>query len=237
MKKSIRRIVEEFIEPYKRKKNVVGIVLSGSYAYGEPKKNSDIDIHIILEDSSYRMRSNTWRGGYEIEYFINPINQIEQYFKDEVENKSTSEMLSYGEILYEKDSRLRELITKAKKNLNKKVPKLRKKDVNEFRYSLDDIQKDIDDVQKDKASRKLLEQKAIETCIKAFFGLKQKPVPKKKYLLETVRNLDKKFYLNLKDSLEKETTKSTIKLINHVETLLGGKRPKEFIAKTSLTVN
>lgn len=183
------------------------------------------------------MRGNTWRNDYEIEYFINPINQIEQYFKDEVENRSTSKMLSDGKFLYERDSKLRKLIAKAKNNLNKKVPKLRKKEIDDFRYSLDDILKDIEDLQKDKASRKLLELKAIETCIKVFFGLKQEPIPKRKYLLETVKNLDKKFYLRLKNSLEKETTKSIISLINHVETLLGGKRPKEFIVKTDLTVN
>ena len=47
----MEKALEKFITHWKEQPNVRGIMLTGSYAVGIPKKDSDVDIRLILDDS------------------------------------------------------------------------------------------------------------------------------------------------------------------------------------------
>ena len=62
-------------------------MLDRSMKYSIIDKNSDIDIHVILNpECDYRERGNLWIKGIEIEYFKNPPVQIKSYFQKEKKN-------------------------------------------------------------------------------------------------------------------------------------------------------
>jgi len=45
------KAIYKFIENWEEKENITGVLLSGSYAVGNPSKNSDVDVIIILSDN------------------------------------------------------------------------------------------------------------------------------------------------------------------------------------------
>ena len=82
-----KEILEEFIDKYKDKDYVIGAVLCGSYATGNNTKRSDIDIHIITKNISYKQRGNIIVEGIMIEYFMNPLSEIYKYLEDDFKNR------------------------------------------------------------------------------------------------------------------------------------------------------
>ena len=88
-----------YVEKEKLNEDVIGVIISGSMKYSTIDKNSDIDIHIILDPKcEYRERGNLWIKGIEIEYFKNPPAQIRSYFNKEKKSPHTAHMLAFGEI-------------------------------------------------------------------------------------------------------------------------------------------
>ncbi len=84
------------------------IILFGSYAYGTPNKDSDLDIMIIQND--YK---NKWDEIKKARKFLNPINmpkdillEKKDFFKKHISedwiNTAWYDANKYGEVLYEK---------------------------------------------------------------------------------------------------------------------------------------
>ena len=84
------------------------IILFGSYAYGEPTENSDLDIFVI--EKSFK---NRWEEKRKISDLLDDIDmpkdimlETEEFFKlhssDEWINTAWYDAANYGEVLYEK---------------------------------------------------------------------------------------------------------------------------------------
>ena len=113
-----------FLQQLKMDKNTIGVIVTGSYIHGPFDKHSDIDIYVILHpDCDYRERGNTWINQIEIEYFKNPPQQIRSYFKTEV-SPHTADMLAKGNIRFQGDPVVTELVAEAKQILQQrnKIP-------------------------------------------------------------------------------------------------------------------
>ena len=98
----ILKIVEKIIKEYQPKK----VILFGSYAYGEPTEDSDLDILIVTErrlnlEEAYKMRGKFLRD------FSTPVQLICVSDEEFAETKDviggiTYPASKYGEKLYEK---------------------------------------------------------------------------------------------------------------------------------------
>lgn len=110
-----------------------------------------------------------------------------------------------------------------------------------YKYFLDDMAKDLEDVlvKGDFFALDLIAHEIFQKCLQIF--LKQKGVEreKTKRLSSQLRAVDKNFDKLFSSAvLEREPKKkytATIKLINYVENLVGGKRPKEWKFRGKLT--
>jgi predicted nucleotidyltransferase len=59
MKTIIKKTVEKFLEEWGHNKEIIGVVVCGSYVTGNPTKHSDIDLQIILDEGiKWRERGN-----------------------------------------------------------------------------------------------------------------------------------------------------------------------------------
>ncbi len=232
-----------FVNKYKNNPNVLAIFVSGSYIHSTPDKNSDLDVYILLEKAKMRERGNTWINGVEIEYFINPVNQVRYYFKTETGNKApcTAHMFANSKILYQKSETINRLIKEAKAILNKKMPAMKKMDLEFARYSIDDTQKDLEDVylKKDIFAFSFIANSLLSECLDLFFKVHRISKEKSKRLQEQLKSIDKKFEkLYTSALIEKNIDKkykNINKLVNHIEKLIGGKRPKEWILRSKCT--
>jgi Nucleotidyltransferase domain. len=109
--------LERFLEDWKHREDVVGILVCGSYITGGASKRSDIDVHIILhDDCNWRERGNQYVDGFLIEYFVNPPKQIRSYFKEDFRRRSTMSMVQFmtGRIIQDRYGIVKALIEEAR---------------------------------------------------------------------------------------------------------------------------
>ncbi|MHA0858380.1 nucleotidyltransferase domain-containing protein [Paenibacillus sp. CMAA1364] len=128
-----------FLENWKNKEEVIGILVCGSYITGNPSKRSDIDVHIILsDDHNWRERGNQYVKGFLIEYFVNPPQQIRSYFKADYYGRSTMSMVQFltGRIVLDKSGIVEQLVEDAKGWKSKPYTDLDKTIVEITKYGL-----------------------------------------------------------------------------------------------------
>lgn len=107
MEKQIEDIVKRIVDHYKPEK----IILFGSYAYGTPKKDSDLDLLIVKESSLPRykrareIRKLLW-GTSEISKDIIVYTQREIDDWREVDEAFVTQVMKKGKILYENKDRV-----------------------------------------------------------------------------------------------------------------------------------
>ena len=112
---TVHEIIQEFIKKnkYLQDEHVLGILFYGSYKYGLNNKNSDIDLHIIYDDSNpkHLIRGNTFINGTRIEYFEKTIDEIYNEVEDGYANQdnATESIIGKSEIIYEKDNSMQDL--------------------------------------------------------------------------------------------------------------------------------
>lgn len=101
-RKTILKMVEKIIKEYQPKK----IILFGSYAYGEPTEDSDVDLLIVSKRSIKPDEIYRRRHGFLKDFSI-PVQLVCVSDKEFAETKDviggiTYPASKYGEILYEK---------------------------------------------------------------------------------------------------------------------------------------
>ncbi len=105
--KLLRRIVKIIIDKYEPEK----VILFGSYAYGHPQKDSDLDLLIVKNSDLPRykrareIRKYLW-GFTDIpkDIIVYTQKEIDDWAK--VKEAFITEIVKKGEILYEKKKRL-----------------------------------------------------------------------------------------------------------------------------------
>ena len=141
--------LNKFVDEWKNKKEVVGILVCGSYITGYPSKHSDIDVQIVLDKKiKWRERGNKIIEGYLIEYFANPCSIIENYFKMDFEKRRrvAAHMFYTGKIVFDKKGCVAELVKKAEKYMNKKYPLMKKADTELMKYRLWDLKDNLEEI-------------------------------------------------------------------------------------------
>lgn len=230
---------KEYVEKEKFNEEVIGIVVSGSMKYSDIDKNSDIDIHVILDPTcNYRERGNLWIRGIEIEYFKNPPAQIKSYFEKEKKSPHTAHMLAFGEVVYRKSEIVDELVSIAKSIINEKPPKLKDFEIEFEKYFIDDYYKDIEDaiLNKDVLGAKIIRANIINRSIDIFCKINQIRRGKDKRLSKQIGLLDADFNELILRTLNENWNENTTieKLRTKVEKLLGGRRTPEWKLRSKL---
>ena len=243
LQKQHKEALNIFADKHKKNKNVIAILLSWSFIHSIPDKNSDLDVYIVLKSSKMRERWNTRINGVEIEYFINPVEQIRKYFATEIwsVSPSTAHMFANSIILYQQWKIVNQLIKEAKVCLTKKPSKINKISLELFKYKLDDTKKDLEDVylRNDLFAFNIIANELLTACLDVFLRIKRVSKEKTKRLQNYLNKLDTKFEKLYETSvietnIEKKYN-AVIKTVAYVENLIGWKRTKERKLKSKTT--
>ena len=234
-KSDFQKACQQFVKTQKQDKDIIGIIVTGSYIHGNLNENSDIDIHLILDEKcEYRERGNTWIDGIEIEYFKNTPQQIRKYFVEEVKSPHTAHMLVHSSVEYSNSLVINELIEEAKLTLAN-VPKPMHSVQKELaKYHIDDQWKDYQDalMNENIFSRKFilfdLVNKLVDTTCQ-FYKLRR---DKAKKLEVQLARVDHEITLLLKNVLAAQNVEEEAQhlenLKNYTENKIGGRRTKEW---------
>ncbi len=98
---------------YKNNEHCLGVIVYGSSLTVFNTKLSDIDLHVVFDDSNpqHIIRGSKIIDGTKIEYFEKPIQDIYLTIEEDYQTQNNASLSIFGksEIIYERDSQLREL--------------------------------------------------------------------------------------------------------------------------------
>lgn len=164
--------LDKFLSDYKSKEYVIGFILVGSYATGNNNENSDIDVHIVTKDISYKERGNLVIDNYMIEYFINPLSELYKYMEDDYKNRrrlSTTSMCANGIILFDKTGELLTLKKEALKYYNKDFEEPDKTTIMINNYSCWDLMDELKSKIKSKENINMNYYMLLQELIKNYY--------------------------------------------------------------------
>ncbi len=227
----------KFLTKYRNKPYFEGAILCGSYATGNQNKFSDIDVHIIISNTQkWRERGNVEIDGFLMEYFINPVQQIQEEFKSDIPRGRIhcANMFAFGKILLDKHGYLKQLQHEAQVFFKKRLPKYKKSDLKFDIYGVWSLMDELNSLSDEKKSVYLVYNKLLENLMLLYF--KNNRIPKisltkiEKILGETafteryhIQKLpDKKFTKLFLDALHGQNVQSIQKLYDFVIRDLGG---------------
>jgi len=141
--------VEEFLKDWRDRPEVIGAVLTGSYASGTATAHSDVDVHILLADSvKWRERGNKRVHGHLIEYFANSAAAHRRYFLEDFRDGEhvDARMFAIGRVLFDKTGAVSRLVTAAKRQLKKKPGPVSKRWLELSKYGMWDQLENLRDL-------------------------------------------------------------------------------------------
>lgn len=144
-----KKALETFLKPWKKREEVIGALVCGSYVTGNPSRHSDIDLHIILkEGTTWRERGDKYVHGILVSYFANPAKKHSEYAEEDYKRrrKVNAHMFSTGKILFDKTGELKKLVRDSRKDLLKKYPAQDTISVEIAKYNLWDSYDNLEEV-------------------------------------------------------------------------------------------
>ena len=112
---SVYETIQNFLKTnnYLQDEHILGVLFYGSYKHGLNNQNSDIDLHIIYDDSNpeHLIRGNTFVNGIRIEYFEKTISEIYNNVEEgyTTQDNATESIIGKADIIYEKDNSMQDL--------------------------------------------------------------------------------------------------------------------------------
>ena len=249
-----KKIIKKFINKFKNNHpneniTVVGILGFGSnFNQRKISKNSDLDLYIIIKNTNKRYRGIMIVDGMEIDYFVNPIKQLEQdwkNFKKGIMHKNTIlYMLKDSKIILDKNNQLKKIKAEAKIFFKEKIEnkKILLNDLIIKKYFIEDYLKDIEDdlENKDIQSWQYNFNLLLIFLVEFFCEINKIPLDKPKYLMEEIAKKDKKFikiYNSIAKSLSiKDKSQKINELSLYCLNLSGSKLPKEWEIKNKTCI-
>ncbi len=112
---SVYDTIKEFLTKnhYLQDPHVLGVLFYGSYKFGLNNKNSDLDLHIILDDSDpkHLVRGNDIVDGVRVEFFEKAISEIIRTIDEGyvTQDNATESIIGRSEIIFQRDDILNRL--------------------------------------------------------------------------------------------------------------------------------
>lgn len=136
-KPDTKKIIAEFISDmgYLENEHVIGCFFYGSLLTGFGNKNSDLDLHIIFDNSDpeHLIRGNKVIDGQRIEYFEKPIRDLYLSIENDYnrQNNALLSILGTSRIIFDKTGQVEELQKYALKKFSNPLPPLEREDARE----------------------------------------------------------------------------------------------------------
>ena len=182
MKLKFDLALSEALTYFKKKENILGILVSGSYVTGQLSKNSDIDLFVVMKDVNWREKGIKMFHGVEVEYFLQPYSQVLNYFESEstILKRTTINMFSSGKILFDPQQKVKELVRIAKRLSVQKLPAIPKSKIDIMKYFIEDNLKDLSDAitNRNVALANMITNSLFQDILENYFLIERLPKPK-----------------------------------------------------------
>jgi len=169
---------------------LLGLMLGGSYAYGEVMATSDVDLYVVIGEP-WRQRRNLVIDGVDVELFIKPPHK----FSAEIaEGEATTDVFARGRVIHDRNGTVAGLQREARTLSEQLRPIPLGDDLEWLRYMVTDTLKDAYDlVAASDPDIDLALSNALHHTLDAYYKLGGRRMPKPKYVMRDLRDREPAF--------------------------------------------
>ncbi len=134
----VNKVIIDFLNSmqYLENEHVLGCFFYGSFLTGYNNRNSDIDLHIIFDNSDpvHLIRGNKYVDGFRIEYFEKPIEDIYLSIDNDFNNQNNAllSIIGTSKIIFDRNGDLKKLQQYALTKFSRPLPPLEEDDAREY---------------------------------------------------------------------------------------------------------
>ena len=200
---------QKFLEELKQRTDVVGVIMFGSWARGNNRPDSDVDLVVILTEG-YR-RTVEHKDGQVFEIIYTTEKGAFDYWESHKDDAAG--LWAVAKILFDKDGTIERLKTKITEVLDAGKKQIDEYQLRQFRFDAEDILKYVEGIiASDPVSANLILTNKIFALTELFFDIRQIWTPAPKQRLSEIQKISPDFYallekfyqeqIILKDKLE-----------------------------------
>lgn len=191
MKASLNDETQTFVEDLKQRSDVIGIVLFGSWARGNNRPGSDVDLLVILADGFKRTVEYRNQQAFEIIY-TTPQPALD-FWKNNLND--CAEFWEIAQILYDKAGVVQQLKLDAEEFLKSGKPPIDANRLGQFRFDAEDQLGYVEYIRHDDpTTASLILTNKVFALTELFFDIRQQWTPATKQRLAKIRAISPEFY-------------------------------------------
>jgi predicted nucleotidyltransferase len=187
----MNKIIEQFLEELKQNPKVLGIILFGSWARGNNRPDSDMDLVVILSEG-YR-RTVEFRDGQAFEIIYTTAPAAVDFWKN---NKDDCYGLwQVAKVLYDKDGTINKLKKEAEEIIKSGKEQVDEYQIGQYKFSAEDEIRAIEAmVEKDVTTANLLISRLALLLLEQFFDIKKLWTPAPNQRLSVIKEVNLELY-------------------------------------------
>lgn len=213
-------IINNYLEEIKKRGHVDTVILFGSFARGNNRPNSDIDLIVIRDGKTIRTTEEF--DGTMIELTYTSADSIKKYW--EGKKNDCAELWGYAKVIFDNNGIGKELEMFGKNIRDNGPEKLDNEQIGHLKFDLEDQIKAINNlITSDRMTAELLINKKILDCLHLFFTLKTKWVPAIKQQIGEIKKTDTKMFSLIEKIYRDTDLKAKLKTLTEIKSHLFNK--------------
>ncbi len=194
---------QNFLEKLKQRTDVLGVIMFGSWARGNNRSDSDVDLVVILTEG-YR-RTVEHKDGQAFEIIYTTEKGAFEYWESHKDDAAG--LWAVAKILFDKDGTIERLKTKIKEVLDAGKKPIDEYQLGQFRFDAEDILKYVESIlASDPTSANLILTNKIFALTELFFDIRQMWTPAPKQRLVEIQKISPDFHALLKEFYQEQIT-------------------------------
>ena len=176
-----------FIEELKVRPDVLGVIMFGSWARGNNRQDSDVDLIVILTEG-YR-RTVEYKNNQAFEIIYTTTKSALEFWQSKKDD--CFGLWSVAKVIYDKDGTIEELRQKAKDILKEGKKPIDEYQKGQYKFSAEDEIRAVEKmVDTDEATANLVLTYTVQNLTVLFFDLRQMWTPAPKQRLSKIAEVD-----------------------------------------------
>lgn len=192
---------QNFVEELKKRSDVLGVILFGSWARGNNRPDSDVDLVVILKEG-YR-RTVEYRDKQAFEIIYTTEKGAFDYWESHKDDAAG--LWEIAKILFDKDGTIERLKSKINVVLNAGKKPIDEFQLGQFRFDAEDQLKYVEGVLvNDPTTASLILTNKIFALTELFFDMRQMWTPAPKQRLEKIKEISPDLYTLLQQFYQEQ---------------------------------
>lgn len=206
-------ITLQFIKELQTNSNVIGIILFGSWARGNNRPDSDVDLLVILQDGFKRTVEYREEQAFEITYTTEQ-GAIEYWQSNP---NDAVELWNVAKILFDRDGTVSRLQQAGNEIKERGKTPLTTDQYEHFKFDVYDQLKAIEELAKsDEISARMLLSMKVHQLTELFFDTRQLWTPPPKQRLAIIKNINRNLYDSIAGYYDENLLLEQINTVNSI---------------------